>query len=71
MINKIPNNDLTNQDCAFLEGLCDAGFGYLPVYVLSQFHVWIINKFGYTPLPLDEKWEEVLNLAEEIFIGDE
>ncbi|MEH2013634.1 hypothetical protein [Nostoc sp.] len=71
MTNEIYNNDLINQNREFLEGLCNAGFGDLPVSILSQFNVWIINKFGYTPLPLDEKWEEVLNLAEEIFIGDE
>ncbi|MBH8552406.1 hypothetical protein I8751_08460 [Nostocaceae cyanobacterium CENA357] len=71
MKNKIHNNDLSNQSYMFLEGLCKAGFGEFPISVLSQFHVFIMNKFGYTPLPLNEKWEEVLNLAEEIFIGDE
>ncbi|MBD2387844.1 hypothetical protein [Cylindrospermum sp. FACHB-282] len=66
----IIHNDVNNQDYAFLDGLCKAGFGNLPFCVLRQFNVLIINRFGYTPLPLDDRWEEVLNLAEEIFVGD-
>lgn len=68
--NTIDHIFLSDECYAFLQALCNAGFGDLSFSTLCQFHDWIIDRFGYTPLPWDENWEEVLNFAEEIFVGD-
>lgn len=54
----------------FLKGLCEVGFGNLPYDVLCSFRESVRQRFGYIPLPEDEKWEDVLNFAEEVFVGD-
>lgn len=63
MVNKFDFNNIDNDFRLFLEGLCQAGFGDLPISALYQFHLYIFERLGYTPLPFDDNWEEVLNLA--------
>lgn len=70
MVDQFELDNIDNESRAFLEGLFQAGFGDLPVPVLYQFHLYVVDRLGYTPLPFDNNWEEVLNLAEEIFVGD-
>lgn len=62
--------NFNNEYRLFLKAMSDQGFGSLPLSILEQFYDWIDDIFGYTPLPGDNQWEEVLNLAEEIFVGD-
>ncbi|PHJ62439.1 hypothetical protein VF14_18015 [Nostoc linckia z18] len=70
MVDQFDCNNIDNNFRAFLEGLCQAGFGNLPISVLYQFYLYIFETFTYIPLPFDDNWEEVLNLAEEVFVGD-
>ncbi len=70
MANEFDVHDIDNVSQAFLEGLCQAGFGCLPISVLYQFQLYVFQWLCYVTLPCDDNWEEVLNFAEEIFVGD-
>ncbi|BBD63451.1 hypothetical protein NIES2109_63010 (plasmid) [Nostoc sp. HK-01] len=64
MSNTNYRTDSSNEYYLFLKAFSKEGFSYLTISVLKQFYNCINDIFDYTPLPGDDRWEEVLNFAE-------
>jgi hypothetical protein len=50
--------------------MIETGFGSLPKAVLASFHQAVVEYYGYTPLPGDKDWEDVLENAAKTFAHD-